>query len=36
VGRDLLRSGADVGLSSGYALEVDVPAYHAMILKIKH
>lgn len=35
VGRDLMRSGADVGLSSSYALEVDVPAYNALILKIK-
>lgn len=35
VGRDLLRSGADVGLNTDFEFEVDVPAYSAYIFKIK-
>jgi glycosidase len=35
VGRDLLRSGADVGLDKNFTFELDVPPYSAFIFKIK-
>ena len=35
VGRDLLRSGADIGLSKDGMFEVDVPPYVSYIFKIK-
>ncbi len=35
IGRDLLRSGADIGLSSDYSFELDIPPYSSFILKIK-
>ncbi len=35
VGRDLLRSGTDVGLDEQFQFEVDVPPYSVLILKIK-
>jgi len=35
VGRDLLRSGADIGLSADYTFELDVPPYSGFIFKIK-
>ena len=35
IGRDLLRSGADIGLAADYSFEIDVPPYHSFILKIK-
>lgn len=35
VGRDLLRSGADVGFSDDYTFELDVPPFSSFILKIK-
>ncbi len=35
VGRDLLRSGADIGLASDYSFEIDVPPFSSFILKIK-
>lgn len=35
VGRDLLRSGFDIGLDSSFTFEADVPAYNAFIFKIK-
>jgi glycosidase len=35
LGRDLLRSGTDVGLNEELEFEVDVPAFSGMILKIK-
>lgn len=35
VGRDLLRSGTDVGLNEQFEFEVDVPPYSAFIFKIK-
>ncbi|MBN8578385.1 MAG: alpha-amylase family protein [Cytophagales bacterium] len=36
VGRDLLRSGADIGLDKEGMFEVDVPPYVSYIFKIKH
>lgn len=36
VGRDLLRSGMDIGLSKEGTFEVDVPAYVSYIFKIKN
>ena len=35
IGRDLLRSGADIGLSTDYSFELDVPPFSSFILKIK-
>ncbi len=35
VGRDLLRSGADIGLSPESSFELDIPPYTSFILKIK-
>jgi glycosidase len=35
LGRDLLRSGTDVGLNADLEFEVDVPPYSGLILKIK-
>lgn len=35
IGRDLLRSGVDIGLDAQFTFEVDVPAYSAYIFKIK-
>jgi glycosidase len=35
IGRDLLRSGADIGLDKNFAFEMDVPAFSAFIIKIK-
>jgi glycosidase len=35
IGRDLLRSGADIGLSDTFSFEFDVPPYSAFIFKIK-
>lgn len=35
LGRDLLRSGTDVGLDANLAFEVDVPAVGGLVLKIK-
>jgi glycosidase len=35
VGRDLLRSGTDVGFDSQFQFEIDVPPYSVFILKIK-
>jgi glycosidase len=35
IGRDLLRSGTDVGLDSNLSFEVDVPAFSGLVLKIK-
>lgn len=35
LGRDLLRSGTDVGLSDDLAFEVEVPAFSGLVLKIK-
>lgn len=35
VGRDLLRSGTDVGLDADLTFEVDVPAFSGFVLKIK-
>ena len=35
VGRDLLRSGADIGLTAACSFEVDIPPYSSFILKIK-
>jgi glycosidase len=35
LGRDLLRSGTDVGLNADLEFEVDVPAFSGLILKIK-
>ena len=35
IGRDLLRSGADIGLSAEYSFELDVPPFSSFILKIK-
>lgn len=35
IGRDLLRSGAEVGFNANFELEVDVPAYSSFIFKLK-
>ncbi len=35
IGRDLLRSGADIGFSPDYSFELDIPPYSSFILKIK-
>jgi glycosidase len=35
IGRDLLRSGADIGLDETFTFECDVPPYSAFIFKIK-
>jgi glycosidase len=35
LGRDLLRSGTDIGLNAQLEFEVDVPAFSGLILKIK-
>ncbi|NOT76453.1 MAG: alpha-amylase [Cyclobacteriaceae bacterium] len=35
LGRDLLRSGADIGFSVDYTFELDIPAYHSFVFKIK-
>ncbi len=35
VGRDLLRSGADIGLSSDGSFELDLPPFNSFIIKIK-
>jgi glycosidase len=35
LGRDLLRSGTDIGLNAELEFEVDVPAFTGLILKIK-
>jgi len=35
IGRDLLRSGAEIGLSPNYTFELDVPPFSSFILKIK-
>ncbi len=35
IGRDLLRSGADIGLDENLTFELDVPAYSSFIFKIK-
>jgi glycosidase len=35
LGRDLLRSGTDIGLDANLAFEVDVPAYNGLVIKIK-
>jgi glycosidase len=35
IGRDLLRSGVDIGLDAQFTFEVDVPAYSAYIFKVK-
>ncbi len=35
IGRDLLRSGADVGFDEDYSFELDVPPYSSFVLKIK-
>ncbi|MBY0432921.1 MAG: alpha-amylase, partial [Cyclobacteriaceae bacterium] len=35
IGRDLLRSGSEVGLSADYSFEIDVPPFNSFILKIK-
>jgi glycosidase len=35
IGRDLLRSGADIGLDENLTFELDVPPYSAFIFKIK-
>ncbi len=35
VGRDLLRSGADVGLSADFSFEMDVPPFSSFIIKVK-
>jgi glycosidase len=35
VGRDLLRSGADIGLNADFSFELDVPPFSSFILKIK-
>jgi len=35
IGRDLLRSGAEIGLSSNYTFELDLPPFSSFIFKIK-
>jgi hypothetical protein len=35
VGRDLLRSGADIGLTADFSFELDVPPFSSFILKVK-
>lgn len=35
IGRDLLRSGAEIGLSPDYTFELDMPPYSSFIIKIK-
>jgi glycosidase len=35
IGRDLLRSGKDIGLDSSYSFELDLPFYSSYIFKIK-
>lgn len=35
IGRDLLRSGVEIGLSPDYAFELDMPPYSSFIIKIK-
>ncbi|HWA34759.1 MAG TPA: alpha-amylase family glycosyl hydrolase, partial [Cyclobacteriaceae bacterium] len=35
VGRDLLRSGADIGLSADFSFDLDVPPFSSFILKVK-
>jgi hypothetical protein len=35
VGRDLLRSGTEIGLSPEYAFDLDLPPYSSYIFKIK-
>ncbi len=35
IGRDLLRSGLEIGLDSNYSFELDLPPYSSFILKIK-
>ncbi len=35
IGRDLLRSGTDVGLDETFSFELDVPPHSAFIFKIK-
>ena len=35
IGRDLLRSGTDIGLTGDYWFEIDVPPYSSFVLKIK-
>jgi glycosidase len=35
VGRDLLRSGTDIGLSPERSFELDIPPYSGLVLKIK-
>ncbi len=35
IGRDLLRSGAEIGLGSNYTFELDLSPYSSLILKIK-
>jgi glycosidase len=36
IGRDLLRSGLDIGFDQNFYTEFDMPAYSAVILKIKN
>ena len=35
IGRDLLRSGTDIGLDQNYSFTLDVPAFSTFIIKIK-
>jgi glycosidase len=35
IGRDLLRSGAEIGLNSNYTFELDMPPFSSFIFKIK-
>ena len=35
IGRDILRSGMDIGLDKNFSFELDVPAYSSFIFKIK-
>ena len=35
IGRDLLRSGLDVGLDQNFSFALDIPAYSTFIIKIK-
>ena len=35
IGRDLLRSGTEIGLSKDYTFELDIPPYSSFIIKLK-
>jgi hypothetical protein len=35
VGRDLLRSGAEIGINEKLTMSMEIPAYSSFILKIK-